>query len=113
MLQNRIIHHSYYEDDDDDDDNNNDDENDNNVNIDDYEADNEIEEEDNIRLLQTPSKQNKIPEDKQEDIDNMISIRDSFLAKITAEMKKDGTKITTPFLGGVREGCNPAYVGQS
>ena len=44
----------------------------------------------------------------QENIDNMLSIRDSFLAKIEAEMKTEGTKITTPFLGGVRDNIDKA-----
>ena len=44
----------------------------------------------------------------QENIDNMLSIRDSFLAKIQEEMKKEGTKITTPFLGGVRDNIDKA-----
>lgn len=44
----------------------------------------------------------------QENIDAMLSIRDSFLAKIETEMKTDGTKITTPFLGGVRDDIDKA-----
>ena len=44
----------------------------------------------------------------QENIDAMLSIRDSFLAKIQTEMKTDGTKITTPFLGGVRDDIDKA-----
>ena len=44
----------------------------------------------------------------QENIDAMISIRDSYLAKIQTEMKKDGTKITIPFLDGARKNIDEA-----
>ena len=44
----------------------------------------------------------------QENIDAMISIRDSYLAKIQTEMKKEGTKITIPFFDGARKNIDEA-----
>ena len=46
----------------------------------------------------------------QEDIDNMLSIRDTFITKIRKEMDAEGTKVTLPFLDGVKNGIDRQIV---
>ena len=64
----------------------------------------------NTDVLYQIDKIAKTTDIKQEDIDNMLSIRDGYLERINQEMQRKGTKITVPFYANAKQNIDAAII---